>query len=267
MFLNLFRNKHEIAYKTYDKHAVVFQEISKRLLERLAIIKIQPQTTLDLIMGVSYTSLALSKQYPDAQMIVASDDQFALNYLQKKQRLRFNKIQPIVCTTFAEVALPDGSVDLIVANLLLPWCENLVGLFTEVKRLLKPGGLFIFSSLGPDTLKELTRYLQQPFEVSIKDTLLDMHLIGDELMQVGFSEPVMEMEMLQVNYTNLDKLLEELTVLKLLSSADFRPITPLANELNTSLEVIYGHAWQPKQRVKSDTGEVYISIDQIIKRG
>lgn len=189
MFLNLFSNKREAVYKIYDKQAVIFQEIAKRLLERLAIIKIQPQAMLDLTMGISYTASTLSKQYPDTRMIIAAEDSLALNYMRKKKLNKSSKIATIVCCNFTKIPLAERSIDLIVANLLLPWCTNPVEFFTEVKRLLKPGGLFIFSGLGPDTLKELTDYLQQPADVAIKGSLVDMHVIGDNLMQTGFSEP------------------------------------------------------------------------------
>ncbi len=265
MFLNLLTDKREVTYKIYDKQAVIFQEIAKRLLERLAIIKIQPRTMLDLSMGISYTASTLSKQYPEAQMIVAGEDYFALDYMRKKKLPKSSEMGAIVCANFSKIPLAQQSMDLIVANLLLPWCENPVGFFTEVKRLLKPGGLFIFSSLGPDTLKELTNYLQRPADLAIKDGLVDMHVIGDELMQTGLSEPVMEAELLQVNYKNFNKLLEELKVLKLLNSSSAilgRPV----NNFSVTLEVVYGHAWQPEPLIKPDGHEVYIPIEKIVRR-
>ena len=264
MFLNLLANKREVSYKIYYKQAVIFQEIAKRLLERLAIIKIQPRTGLDLSMGISYTASTLSKQYPEAQMIVAAEDYFALDYMRKRKLLKSSD-GAIVCANFSKIPLAQQSMDLIVANLSLPWCANPVGFFTEVKRLLKPGGLFIFSSLGPDTLKELTGYLQQSADLAIKDGLVDMHVIGDELMQTGFSEPVMEAELLQVNYKNFNKLLEELKVLKLLNSSSAMLGRPV-NNFSITLELVYGHAWQPEPFIKPDGHEVYIPIEKIVRR-
>jgi len=262
VFLSRLIDRQMAKYKSLDKRAIVFQEINQRLLERLGIIKIQPKTIVNLFSGIPYVSRELAGLYPNADIFLMGDDELAIKYAQKSQKLASSKLQTLVYPTLTELPLAKASVDLLVANLLLPWSTDLKPLLAEIRRLLKPGGLFIFSSLGPDTLKELTTYLPANFSITIKDNLLDMHVIGDLLMQEGLSEPVMEMEMLQVNYRKLSGLVDELSCLNLLSL----PKTTLNSsnaQIAVSFEVIYGHAWQPTGIKAGTLGESYIAVDMI----
>lgn len=263
MWLNFF-NKTEVAYRRMNKHKAIFQEIAQRLLERLRIIKLKPQQILDLTLNFPYTVSELTNHYQEAQTIVVSTNEIALEYVKRGKQTKNTEL--LCCSSFEAIPLSNHSVDIIVANLLLPWINDHGAFLKEIKRLLKPGGLFIFSSLGPDTLKELSDYLSEPSDVIGQGKLLDMHILGDLLMQTGLSEPVIEMEMLQVKYPRFSKMVKELSVLNLLSTTKTLSVKPLLKEFNLTFEIIYGHAWQFLQQQKPDTGEVFISVDKIIRR-
>lgn len=250
-------------YTTYDKHAVIFQEISTRLLERLAVIRIQPQIIVELGASTGILTSLLNRAFPDAQLLAIDQSQAALAYANKKKRVT-NKLVSAICSNSSQLPVPEHTADLIIANLVPLWCDNLPAMLKEIKRVLKPGGLVICSSLGPDTLKELDGYLQQSIRLPIHDKLIDMHIVGDELMHAGFTEPVMEMEFQQVIYPNLHELIQELRTLRLLAQSDIIVSTSQDKAMLT-FEIIYGHAWQPihASQHKSESGEIYIPADKI----
>jgi malonyl-CoA O-methyltransferase len=155
----------------------------------------------------------------------------------------------------------------------MQWCNDLNAVFQEAKRVLKPGGLYVFTTFGPDTLKELRYSWQQVDEGSHVNRFIDMHDIGDALLQDGFAEPVMEAEVMTVTYQTVEDIMRDLKAiganvtaqaagtgeLMQASSAQkglggksvmqtlresyerFRQETVLP----ASYEIIYGHAWKP----------------------
>lgn len=250
-------------YANYDAHALVFEEIGKGLLERLQIIRIQPQLIVELGANTGTLTALLKQAFPKARLLAIEGNQASLRYANKYKSIA-NGLVSAVCSKFQQVPVADKRVDLIIAHLIPLWCDNLPALLTEIKRLLKPGGLFICSSLGPDTLQELSVYLQPAAKLTISDRLMDMHILGDQLMQAGLTEPVMEMELQQVSYSRLDVLRQELQILKLLTPAQLN-YTDLASKAKLSFEIIYGHAWQAMQ-YKAKSSEFYVPIDQIKRR-
>jgi malonyl-CoA O-methyltransferase len=149
--------------------------------------------------------------------------------------------------------LATGSVDLIFSNLALHWFDDPVSAIAEWRRVIKPGGLVMFSSFGPDTLKEMAILgVQLP-------TFQDLHDLGDALQTQKFAEPVMDMEALSISYQDPARLLADIRnlggyPLKRRHSGlrGRRFADTVANSLSTltpgsvSFELVYGHAWAPK---------------------
>jgi malonyl-CoA O-methyltransferase len=154
--------------------------------------------------------------------------------------------------------------ELLFSNLALPLNHTeLLPTFKNFKHLLKADGLLLFSTLGPDTLQELS----QNFTAS--DYFIDMHNIGDYLLQTGFSMPVMEMEKITMIYHHMSDLVEDLKMLGLdkLITAD-KCLHSTAEKLSITYEVIYGHAWQAALTHEvpvSTTGETMIPISKITR--
>jgi len=148
------RDAFDRASTTYESAAVLQAQVNDELIDRLAFFKLDPQVVLDLGCGPGRGSIALRKLYPQAS-IVALD--FAPGMLREARR-RMHEAQvrcASVCADALRLPFANGSADLIFSNLMLQWCEPLHIVFAEIRRVLRPGGLFMFSTFGPDTLKEL----------------------------------------------------------------------------------------------------------------
>ncbi len=115
-----------------------------------------------------------------------------------------------VCADSHRLPFADASVDIIVSNLMVPGCADPVAVFREARRVLRTPGLLLFSTLGPDTLKEVRRAWPADDPHPHVHAFADMHNIGDALVGAGFREPVMDVEMLTVNYREVRRLVTDL---------------------------------------------------------
>jgi malonyl-CoA O-methyltransferase len=152
-----------------------------------------------------------------------------------------------------------GSFELAWSNMALHWLNDPLAALRELERVLAPGALVMFSTLGPDTLKEL-RVAAGATRVH---AFADMHDLGDMLVAAGFSAPVMDMEMLQVDYESGARLLDDLRASGQTNARRDRPrglagrrflSAFRASALRATYEVVYGHAWKrpaPRGEVKT----------------
>ena len=188
-----------------------------------------------------------------------------------------------LCADAALLPLADQSVDIIVSNLMLQNCADTEAVFREARRILRAPGLFLFSTLGPDTLKELRRAWaridRQP-HVHDHD---DMHILGNMLVGAGFREPVMDVEMLTINYSAFDSLLSDLRALAANNFARDRArglLTPRRRDqflteledcrtgdgkLPATVELITGQAWTgaPNRGVPLEDGVAHFPISRL----
>ena len=268
------------AATTYDNNAVLQREIADRLLARLDYVRLAPQRLLDLGCGTGYLLSRLRRRYTRAELwgvdLAGSMAQAARRRLQlplpfglgrRWSRGRF-------AITDAE-ALPfaDRSFDLIASNLTLQWC-NPDAVFRECRRLLRPGGLLMFTSFGPDTLKELRNAWRAADDAPHVHDFIDMHDLGDALVRARFADPVMDAERLTLTYTELPALLRELKGIGAHNAASARAVgltgkTRFARfraayeafrrpdgRLPASYEIVYGHAWAPAHEVEPGVATV-----------
>ncbi|MFA6036516.1 MAG: malonyl-ACP O-methyltransferase BioC [Legionellales bacterium] len=270
------------AAHTYEKNAVLQQEVNRRLLQNLTFIKMKPQIILDVGCSTGYACRLLQKQYRSAQIIGVD---LAMNMLELAQAKKcwFSR-QHFLCADAQALPLKDASVDVIFSNLTLQWCPDLLMTFHELFRVLKPGGALFFSSLGPDTLKELRASWQAVDQFSHVNTFKDMHDIGDLLLHARFVDPIIDREDLTLTYKHVKTLLKDLkytgahTVLgkqqKTLMSkqklaAMYEAYESFRNSqgvLPATYEVIYGHAIKPSLtpiKFKSVRDPVYIPVGAI----
>jgi malonyl-CoA O-methyltransferase len=177
--------------------------------------------------------------------------------------------QRFICADAESLPLADNSVDFIFSNLTLQWCGDLDTTFQEFKRILRPNGLLMFSTFGPDTLKELRASWcaaegnENP--VSHVNPFLDMHDIGDALLRSGLADPVMDVENFTLTYKDAYQLMRELKAIGAHTVADGRRqgLTGKArlkamldayegfrrdDLLPATYEVVYGHAWCGEER-------------------
>ena len=254
------------AARNYDAAAFLQKEVGERLLERLDLMANVPARVLDVGCGTGRPTRELQQRYPKAHVIGADLAPAMLKLAAKKQPLFgdwFGKRASFVCAEASQLPIADASCDLIYASLVLQWCEDLDATLLEWRRLLRPHGLLLFSTLGPDTLKELRAAWSSVDGYVHVNRFLDMHDIGDALIRAGFVEPVMDVEHITLTYEHATGLMHDLKSigahnvtagrrrglmgrgrLQAFSAAyeKFRE----AGRLPATYEVVYGTAWAPK---------------------
>ena len=258
-------NKKDIALSfgkaatTYDQAAILQQEVGNRLIERLEYVKINPKNILDLGCGTGYFIDPLKKKYPKAKIIGCDLSLGMLKQVKKKDT--FFKKHNLICGDAEHLPLADNSIDFIFSNFAIQWCYDLPQLFNELNRVLSPDGLIMFTTFGPDTLKELKLSWQQVDDYTHVNDFFDMHDIGDALLQSRFKNPVMDAEFMKLTYSKVFGLMKDLkaigahnmhenrnhqltskSALKKLESA-YDTFKQDDGMLPATYEVVYGHAW------------------------
>lgn len=273
------RRSFDKAAQTYDAAAVVPAEIRNRLLERLDIVRLQPKAVLDLGAGTGHASKALKHRYRSAEVIALDLSPTMLVEADRRQNWlkRFHR----VAADAHRLPLKDASVQLVFSNLMLEWCHDPDAVFQEIRRVLQPGGLLTFATLGPDTLRELREAWRKVDGYPHVHRFIDMHDLGDALIRAGLAEPVMDTERLTVTYPDLDALMRELVASGSSNIAEGRarglttkarleavrqavPRPSPSGALPVSVEVVYGHAWAGElRRPQRAGGEIRIPVSSI----
>lgn len=274
----------ERAAASYDAAAVLQREIGQRLLERLDYMRIQPRTVLDLGCGTGLALDDLCQRYRKAQVIGLD---FAAGMLARARRRGHWRNRPrALCGDIDRLPLADDSVDLVFSNATLQWSNDLAGCFAELYRVLRPNGLLLFTTFGPDTLIELRRAWVEADGDAHVSRFIDMHDIGDQLVRARFADPVMDCERLTLTYAEVKDLMADMKALGtqnrlssrrrgLTSRERLRRMTAAYEQfradgrLPSTWEVIYGHAWMspnkaPPQQL-TDQG-VAIPVSAIRRR-
>lgn len=273
------RRAFDRASRRYAEHAIVQGEIRSRLLERLDLVKLQPERVLDLGSASGSSARRLKDRYPKARVLALDLSQRMLVQAAREQRWlrRFDR----VAAHAERLPVRDESVDLVFSNLMLAWCNDVDRVFREAARTLRTDGLFTFTTLGPDTLREV----REAFGGVDRDVhvhrFIDMHDLGDALMRTGFAEPVMDTERLVVTYPTPAALFGELRSTGsinaavgrrkgLFGRAAFREVERRLESLRqtgaipVTIEVVYGHAWKANLPPKrSPDGEVLVSLESL----
>lgn len=274
------------AANTYDEVAVLPFEVSKRLLERLSYTLLKPNIIIDLGCGTGKTTQLLKQRYSKAKIIGLDIAEQMLQY-HRKQTSWFSKSR-LICADAVQIPLANQSVDLIVSNMFLHWYEDITTVLQEVQRVLKPEGLFLFATVGPDTLKELRESWACVDEKPHVHVFKDMHLIGDALLKAHFKDPVIDVENFTLTFTSTKQILQELKAMGVqnamsdkhsnLTGKDKYHKMVLAYEkfrnqdnlLPVTCEVVYGQAWGIDLSILNKTGttisEVAVPVSAIRKR-
>jgi malonyl-CoA O-methyltransferase len=236
------------------------------MLERLHYVRIAPRRILDA--GSGPPDRALGKRYPGAE-VVAVD--FALSMLRAGKRGLFSRNPQRVCADLARLPLADGVVDLVWCNMALHWLPDPLAAFREFARVLAPEGLLMFSTLGPDTLKEL----RAAAGAARVHAFIDMHDLGDMLLAAGLATPVMDMEMITIEYPRGSDLLADLRASGQTSARADRPRGLAGRALRERLrahlpgcatyEVVYGHAWNARKAAAPDANQTPKTV-RVFKR-
>ncbi|MCP4489428.1 MAG: malonyl-ACP O-methyltransferase BioC [Gammaproteobacteria bacterium] len=247
------------AAKSYNRAAILQEQVLQRLLQRLQYIRHQPQSIIDIGCGTGKAVASLSKRYPKAK-ITCIDLAFSMLHESRSQFGWLNKKRLVngdmECLPFA-----DNSFDLLFSSLALQWANDLPAALADIARIGRPQGLLMFATFGFATLSELRDSWRQVDQKPHVHQFIDMHDIGDALIDTGFSQPVVDAETIRLEYDNFRQLLDDLknigasnadrnrerglmTPSKLgLLEESYRKLGFENGKFVASYEVVYGHAW------------------------
>lgn len=264
----------------YERNAGLQREIADELLERLAGVKIDPRHVLDLGCGPGHATRALARMYRRAT--VCGID-FAPSMLREFRRGWWPRGRPFpLCGDLMKLPVADASVDLLFSNLTFQWIDDLPALFGELRRVLRPDGVLMFSSFGPDTLMEL-RFAWASVDDGVHvNRFPDMHDVGDALLGAGLRDPVMDVDRLSRSYSDLRELMRSIKSIGAGNAAAGRsrgltgrgvmqrlessyPARGEDGRPRASWEVVYGHAWGAAMARPGtgDAGEFAVPLDAI----
>ena len=280
------RRAFDHAAASYDAHAVLQREVCDRLLERLDYMTLQPARVLDVGTGTGYGLAHLHARYAGAElcaldiapaMLAAARKRLPQPTWAQRTLARVTSMPSraahLVCADMERLPLASNSVNLVWSSLALQWARDLEAAFKGFQRVLAPGGLLMFATFGPDTLKELRAAFSAIDDAPHVNQFIDLHDIGDMLIHAGFSSPVMEMDMLTLTYDDLKSLMRDLKGIGAHNAASSRrrgllgksawarleqayESQRLQGRLPATFEVIYGHAWAGDKTQREDGRQV-----------
>ncbi len=277
----LVRRKFDRAASGYDAIAALQPLIADALLERVDELKLSPSHILDLGCGTARATSLLKKRFRRSFLLGLDLSPRMLEVAAKRQSWLAR--YPLLAADVAHLPLVSNRFDLVYSNLMLHWVSDTSQTLAEVARVMKPGGTLCFSTLGPDTLKELRAAYAQVDEHTHVNTFLDMHDVGDALVRAGFSDPVLDVEHYTLTYKQVADLWKDLRG----NGATALPATQVGlrgrafpsrvcaayetlrdqGRLPATFEVIFGRAIATKDsRDVTSGGEVSIPLHKIKKR-
>lgn len=267
----------------YDAVAVVQAEVLSRLLERLELFRIKVRRVLDAGCGTGRAVRPLLSRYRQAE-VIGLDIAPSMAATARARRPWWRRVHGI-CADAAALPLDDGSVDLVFSNLVLQWCNSPDRVFEEFRRVLRPGGLALFSTFGPDTLRELRTAWSAADGHTHVSRFIDMHDIGDALLRAGLVEPVMDVEHLTLTYADARSLMRDLKTMGagnatagrrrgLTGRRRLQAVEQAYEQLRhdgrlpATWEVVYGHAWAGTQQAVAVPGgvEATVPLERIGRR-
>ena len=246
----------------FDAAAALPGEVRARLLGSLDYLDdTVPAVVLDLGSGTGHAAAAMKKRWPKSQVLALD---LSLPMLrQSRRQAGWWRTFTRLCADAHALPLADGSVDLVFANLSLAWMEDLPAVFAGLRRVLRPGGLLLCSSFGPETLGELQAAFTGEHEPPQPIPLLPIAGFGDAMVAAGFRDPVLDRDLFTLTWPDLRALLRELRATGMgnalarrrrgltgrgrfaAASAACEALRDEQGRLPSTWEVIYAHAWAP----------------------
>ena len=240
------RRNFDRAAASYDAAAVLQHEVCKRMAGRLSYMKHEPTLILDAGCGTGNALPLLRKRYPKARvvaldlapaMLVTARERWHLG--QPRWKALFAAPLEAVCGDIETLPFATGSVGLVWSNLSLQWMGDLPRAFAELHRVLAPGGLLMFSTFGPDTLKELRSAYAAVDGATHVNRFIDLHDIGDMLVKARYADPVMDMEPFTLTYDTARAVMRDLKAIGANTVVDGQPSGLMCRARFSALESAY----------------------------
>jgi|APSaa5957512622_1039677.scaffolds.fasta_scaffold09835_4 malonyl-CoA O-methyltransferase len=279
------RDHFERAAPNYDQFALLQREVAERMFASFAYTNISPEKILDIGAGTGYCTRWLQDAFKESMVVgldlshnmlceakkkeqeLTQQPSHNIGLVDKVSKLFSKSISEntsLLCADTEQLPLANDSMDLIFSNFTLQWCSDLPNIFKDFMRVMRPGSLLTFSTLGTDTLKELRQSWQEVDSNPHVNDFLDMHDIGDMLLNAGFSEPVTSVDRFEISYPSVMDLMRDLKGLGATNAAPnrlrglmgkssiykleqaYRGIAERDGKIVATWEVVYGHAWAPQ---------------------
>lgn len=246
------------ASSTFDAADFVHKVSREGLFSRLSPMLVNAKTVLDLGCGTGAAIRPLARHFRGARIIGVDISEGMLARC-RSRRYWFTKTAFLQADARA-LPFPDGSVDVVFSNLMLPWVDDLPSVAREVARVLREDGLFVFASLGPDSFAALRHAWSGIDEHPHVHAFLDMHDVGDAMSRGGLRDPVLDVDHLTVTYRDADTLFHELSAAGARNALQHRfhgLTTPArlsafrrnlqnvasSGDIPVVFEFVYGHCW------------------------
>ncbi len=267
------------AASNYESSAQIQNEIGSRLFERLFLLKNTPKYILDLGCGSGYFTKKLRKLYPKAQ-IVSLDIAFDMLH-QARLKQGFYRKWEVVNADMHKLPFVDGQFDLVFSNQVIHWSEDLSGLFAEIYRVMAKDACLMFTTLGPDTFKELRISFAELDSYAHVNDFLDMHDVGDIVYRGQYADPVIDVDIITAHYDSVDGILRSLKKQGVINvnpkrnrglsgKSKFKKLSLAMQEFITddnmyplTYEVVYGHAWKMVDNNKLKQPKNTFSVDEL----
>ncbi len=247
---------------SYDRHAVLQREVGDRLFDHLRCAKLQPARILDIGCGTGHFTRLLDRHYKKAD-IVALDLAEGMLYHCRRQRglrLPWHGGRHYCAGDACQLPFANASFDLVTSNLALQWIAKPAQMLHEMRRVLAPGGLMLFSTFGRRTLHELRQSLvrQQRRFGALLVSFPDLMAMGDALCALAVDVPVVDSDLFTLTYPDPMALVRELKGLGASASAiTARPSGLYGRRLLRELEEDY------RKHYATEDGRVYASFEAI----
>lgn len=193
----------------YEQHDALQREVESRLFDSLDYLESMPARVLDVGCGTGRGTARLKKRWRNAH-VIALDVSLPMLHQARRHAGWWKPFARLGADARA-LPFPDHSMDVVYSNLCLQWCDAPQPFLTEMGRVLKPGGLMVVSSLGPDTLCELrAAWAEADVEQPHVGRFLDVHDIGDAALAAGLKDPVLDADHITLEYPDVKGLLRNL---------------------------------------------------------
>jgi malonyl-CoA O-methyltransferase len=248
----------ERAARLFDKADFVHRHTANGIFERLLPMQVDARRILDLGSATGRDRRTLGKLYRGG-LVIGVDRSSAMLAQARRARPWLSRSLDVQANA-ENLPFAEGSIDIVYANLLLPWIDDLRRCFSEIARVLRKDGLFIFSTLGPDSFVEIRKAWGEALAPRHVRYFPDMHDVGDGLVTSGLRDPVLDVDTLSLSYHDADRLFRDMRHTATGNSLRTRQQTltgktrirllreRLTNggrnlPFTVTLELVYGHAW------------------------
>lgn len=263
----------------FESACFIHDEARARLLARLEVVRIAPKVALDLGCATGRAAGALAARFPSARVLAIDSSTGML----RATAAGVASAASVVGGDAEALPLRDGSVDLALANLVLPWCRP-DRVFAEAARVLTDGGTLMFATVGPDSLQEIRAAFAAIDDRLHVHAAFDMHDLGDLTMAAGLAEPVLDVDRLEVTYADVAGLVRDLRAVGAINVAGARRRTLTGRRrwglfverlprnpdgrLSITIELILGQAWGrgPLSRRSPGSSEIRVPLERIRRR-